>query len=93
MHHHFFSNGFEYGGFPSESVDFPEILSAELRMDQDEECDELGAELVELNASLSRIDSRLDFSRIIDPLLVQLDVPPSQPLCARTQSNRFENSV
>ena len=58
---HLFSNGFEtYRSFGSESADFDGVLPAELIMDPDEEGDELRHELVELEATLSRIDRRLD---------------------------------
>ena len=52
-------------------------------MDPDEECDKLRTELVEFNVALKRINRDLDLSRIFDPLLVQLDVLPSQPLLVR----------
>ena len=81
--HHFGSNGIgangmDYGGFDSES-DFREIFSAELLMDPEKEGDELRHDLVMLNAALSRIDRKLDYSRIIEPLLVLLDVPGTAP--------------
>ena len=47
-------------------------------MDPDEESDELRDDLVELNAALKKIDRDLDVSKIIEPLPVFVDVPPSE---------------
>ncbi len=81
---HQYSNGFvsdfaEGGLLIAEYLDLGPVCA----MDPAEEGDELRSDLVKFNAALNKIERNLYYSKIIEPLLVFVDVPPSDALLAR----------